>query len=497
MSRLFGLAALVFCVGACTLLLDTSRSQCRTDADCAAFAGTVCDTREQLCVARSLPPGPPTTPGSGGAMGAPDAGVSDAAAMPVSANCLAANKPLVTIEGEITTSATLSCDRDYLLVGTVFVTPGVVLTIQKGTIVRGDKASTGTLVVQPGGKLLAVGTADEPIVFTSAVPESARQPGDWGGVILLGRAPVNGAAGAPRPQIEGLLKGGEFGGADPSDGSGALKYVRIEYSGSKLGPNNEINGLTLGGVGSGTVLDFIQVRATTDDCFEFFGGTVSAKHLVCQNNGDDGFDWDNGYQGRLQFLFLQQDPEVADETNGFEGDNDPTGSLNEPRSNPTVFNATLCGKNLELDKQQYGMLLRRSTLGTFRNLIVSGFEAGLDLRDATTEVEITHSIFHGNLLENLAYAEVPGGSGVLADDDGGLDEQAYLLKDTRKNIMMDPALVDCFDGNAPRPYPGAALVQNAATPPEDGFFDPQAAFVGAFRDANDGWARGNWIRWGR
>jgi hypothetical protein len=108
-----------------------------------------------------------------------------------------------------------------------------------------------------------------PIVFTSKLEGDNRQAGDWGDVVLLGRAPVN----ELRPNIEGLLEGGQYGGTDPTDSSGALRYVRIEYSGTKIGPNNEINGLTLGGVGEGTVLDFIQVRITSDDCFEFFGET--------------------------------------------------------------------------------------------------------------------------------------------------------------------------------------------------------------------------------
>jgi hypothetical protein len=117
-------------------------------------------------------------------------------------------------------------------------------------------------------------------------------------------------------RIEGITSGGEYGGDQEDDSSGILSHVRIEYSGTEIAPNNEINGLTLGGVGRGKVIDHVQVRHTADDCFEFFGGTVDAKYLVCQHPGDDAFDWDYGYTGRLQFLLLQSEPRVSGGSNG-------------------------------------------------------------------------------------------------------------------------------------------------------------------------------------
>ena len=138
---------------------------------------------------------------------------------------------------------------------------------------------------------------------------SSKRAGDWGGVVILGNAPVNYPGG--KGNIEGILttaSGTQYGGADPEDNSGVLRYIRIEYAGVVLSPDNEVNGLTFGGVGRGTKVDHIQVRQALDDCFEFFGGTVDAHHLICQYNQDDGFDTDNGYSGRLQFLVLQQDP---------------------------------------------------------------------------------------------------------------------------------------------------------------------------------------------
>jgi len=486
----------------CTLILNPDASQCRSDADCAQFLGASCDKARNLCVPKrgdnpAMFPNIPSSVDSGAKLdssselpGRTEAGVEIAADGGVSVRCSKPNKPLVTIEGDITTSDVLSCDRQYLLIGTVFVKSGAALTIEAGTTIRGDKLTKGTLVVQPGARIHALGTRDMPIVFTSNLEGDNRQPGDWGGIILLGRAPVN----ELRPNIEGLLEGGQYGGTDPTDSSGTLRYVRIEYSGTKIGPNNEINGLTLGGVGEGTFIDFIQVRLTADDCFEFFGGTVNAKHLVCQKNGDDGFDWDLGYKGKLQFLVLQQDPEVNDETNGFEGDNDATGSLNLPTSEPKIYNATLCGKGRDVEKQQYGLLLRRSTRGTFRNLLVSGFEAGLDIRDANTMVDVASSNFFGNGLKNFAYEEDQSASDVQKDDDGGFDELAWLNQPARKISAKDPG-IDCFNQGSLQMSPKNALTEGAEAPPKDGFFDNTATFIGAFRDQTDTWASGAWVVW--
>ncbi|WP_433932965.1 hypothetical protein AB3662_02200 [Sorangium cellulosum] len=465
---------------ACSLIVERRGEQCNADADCARFDDAVCDVAERVCVPAS------SGPGGGGV---------------TPADCAATDKPIAEIAGDITEDFTLRCGLDYLLEGQVNVTAGATLTVEKGTTIRGDinPQAPAVLVVHPGSKLIAVGTKDEPIVFTSGKAPEDRRPGDWGGVILLGNARINHVDGEGNHvpgQIEGLTNGGQYGGIDDNDSSGTLKYVRIEYSGVKIAPNNEINGLTLGGVGRGTIIDFVQVRHVSDDCFEFFGGTVNAKHLACQYSGDDAFDWDYGYRGKLQFLVAQQDPGVAEETNGFEGDNDPLAltPAPEPRSEPTIYNATLCGKGVDLDKEQYGILLRRSTRATIVNTIVTGFESGLDVRDPETVPNVSSSIF-SNLVNDFAFAEVSDGTGPLADDDGGFDEIELLSDPDRKNQAVDPGIQGCFDPSAPVFGPVKSLTENAATPTGD-FFDPGAAFVGAFRDADDTWATsGKWAEW--
>ncbi|MBP9112613.1 MAG: hypothetical protein KBF88_07370 [Polyangiaceae bacterium] len=408
----------------------------------------------------------------------------------------------VDLSGEITADLTLRAKDNNLLKGITFVKSGVTLTIEKGTVIKGDNASKAVLVIQPGAKIIAEGTESEPIVFTSQAAEGSKKAGDWGGIILLGKAPINVPGGTA--SVEGITNGGSYGGTDAADSSGSMRFVRIEYSGVLLSPNNEVNGLTFAGVGSGTKIDHIQVRHTLDDCFEFFGGTVNAKYLACQYNQDDGLDFDFGYKGKIQFFVLQQDPNIADDTNGFESDNDAQGSANAPQTEPTVYNATLCGHGKEVGKQQYGWLLRRNTKGHYFNVLTLGFEAGVDVRDTVTGagatsggLEIKNSLVFGSvgadLLDGISYPE-SGAEAPNKDNDGNFDEAAWFKGAT--NGWSDPGVAGCFDANAPSfamtKSPGLA----AATPPGDGFFDATATYVGAFKDANDDWARkGTWAVW--
>ncbi len=378
---------------------------------------------------------------------------------PEGQGCDAVNKPEVELSGEIEGDARLTCDRRYRLSFQTFVRPGATLTIDAGTTIVGDAATRGTLVIQPGAKLVAQGTPERPIVFTSAAPEGQRKAGDWGGVLLLGRAPINlkDAQGWPvRGRVEGLADGGAYGGDDPDDSSGVLRYVRIEYSGVALGPNNEINGLTLAGVGRGTRVDHVQVRHSADDCFEFFGGTVDVHHLICQDPGDDGFDWDLGYTGRLQFLLLQGG---AGQGHGLEGDNDPSGSARAPVSAPQIYNATLCGGGAGR-----GLLLRHGSRATVGNAVFGGFATGVEIRDRGTDLRLLGALGSG------LGAEVSIGEGVASPG---------------------PSFVDGV-GSCDGPSTVAA---GAVTPPDDGFFDASASHFGALRDGADDWTRAGWTRW--
>jgi tRNA A-37 threonylcarbamoyl transferase component Bud32 len=380
-------------------------------------------------------------------------------------------RPIVELSGEIEDSATLRCNRRYLLRHNTFVNAGATLTIEPGTLVLGDSETRGTLVVLPGARIVAAGTATAPIVFTSSKPEGERRAGDWGGIIVLGRAAINvrdvdGASIAGR--IEGLEQVGDeaaYGGARDDDDSGVLSYVRIEYPGVEIAPNNEINGLTLAGVGRETRVDHVQVYRPLDDCFEFFGGNVDARYLVCDAPGDDAFDWDQGFRGRLQFLLMRGTPDASQSSNGFEGDGDPNGVGVTPRSAPTVWNVTLCGGGGVGEGDSHGVLARRATLGTLRNLLVSGFHVGIEARGDRTELDVASAGLFG-----LSRFDVAEGT-------------RYAAPDVGTPIACEAGVVQ----------PAQVLSEHAEGPPQDGFFDARARYLGAFRDVSDTWHAG-WTR---
>jgi hypothetical protein len=303
---------------------------------------------------------------------------------------------VVTLTGNIAANQTLTSDKKYLLKGFVYVKSGVTLTIQPGTVIMGDKASKGTLVVTRGGKINATGTAAQPIVFTSGIAAGARREGDWGGVILLGKAPANPANGEAK--IEGGLvpTSGDnekddiwYGGQDANDNSGTLKYVRIEFAGIAYSPDNEINGLTMGGVGAGTTISYVQIYRSGDDGFEWFGGTVNCDHLVATYSWDDDFDTDNGFSGHVQFGLAQRIKTIADQSgsNGFESDNDANGSTNTPQTKAMFSNMTIVGPIVTSGNSginanfQNAAQIRRNSSETIVNSIFMGFPVGLYMDD--------------------------------------------------------------------------------------------------------------------
>lgn len=316
--------------------------------------------------------------------------------------------PTVTVSANITTNTTWTSGNVYLLQGQIFVTAGATLTIQPGTVIRGDKSSTGAgLFITKGAKLMAAGTAAQPIVFTSDQAPGSRGLGDWGGVILMGKGANNQPGGIAN--IEGLAPTPEteFGGGttpDDADNSGVLQYVRIEWGGYVYAPNKEINGLTLGSVGSGTTIDHIQVSFANDDGFEWFGGTVECKYLVSYRNLDDDFDTDFGFRGHIQFGLSVRDPQIADNpsvstSEGFESDNDASGSTSTPQTAPIFSNMTLIGP------------YRGNTAST----IAAGYRRGARIR-RNSALKIYNSVFmdhpRGVHIDG-ALCEANAGSGAL------------------------------------------------------------------------------------
>ena len=305
-----------------------------------------------------------------------------------------------TLSGNINTTTTLTSDKVWTLKGYVYVTDGAKLIIQPGTTIISDVAEKGALCIERGAQIIAEGTATKPIVFTSGKAAGEKSPGDWGGIIILGRAKTNRSS---EPTIEGGI-GRAFGGTNDADNSGVLKYVRIEYAGIAAMPNSEINALTLGGVGSGTIIENVQTVYANDDAFEFFGGTVNAKNLYAYATADDDFDFDFGYTGTITNGVAKRDPQFVDSGdagNGVECDNDGTGSSAQPTTHPKLLNMILVGPNVSsaLANHNLGLRFRRATQFTMKNSVVVGWmKGGLSLESNETAqfVKDGISVFEGN-----------------------------------------------------------------------------------------------------
>jgi hypothetical protein len=284
---------------------------------------------------------------------------------------------ITTLSGNINTTTTLTSDKVWTLKGYVYVTDGAKLIIQPGTTIVSDIAEKGALCIERGAQIIAEGTATKPIIFTSGKNAGERSPGDWGGIVILGRAKTNRSS---EPTIEGGI-GRAFGGTNDADNSGILKYVRIEYAGIAALPNSEINALTLGAVGSGTVIEHVQTVYANDDAFEFFGGTVSPKNLYAFATADDDYDFDFGYTGTVTNGVSKRDPQFVDNGdagNGVECDNDGTGSSAQPFTHPKLIGMILVGPfdATSLANHNLGLRWRRATQFTMTNSKILGYMKG-------------------------------------------------------------------------------------------------------------------------
>ncbi len=415
----------------------------------------------------------------------------------------------IEVSGNITTNTTWTSNNAYLVKGFVYVKTGATLTIQPGTVVYGDKDSKGALIIEQGAKIMAEGTAAQPIVFTSALPAGQRSFGDWGGIIICGKAPVN------LPGGSGIIEGGVgaiFGGADPNDNSGVLRYVRIEYPGIAFQPNNEINGLTLGGVGSGTTIEYVQVSYSGDDGFEFFGGTVNAKYLISYRTLDDDFDTDNGYSGKIQFALALRDPEAADQSGsvGFESDNDATGTPATPKTGATFSNFTVVGPKANKSdvvnaNYRRGAHLRRNTEMSLYNSIIMGWPSGI-LIDANSTADNANT---GKL--EVRNTIVAGSDTVITNATNGFNALAWFgtaaFGNARLANAADVQLVEAFNLYNPNfsPRTGSPALSGAdftSARLANAFFTP-TSYRGAFGTQrwDLGWTNynpqqtssGNWI----
>ena len=355
-------------------------------------------------------------------------------------------KPVIELSG-ILEHTTLKSTNVYTLTGgRVIVPSGTVLTIEPGTLIKGSSAPRSWLEVESGAKIIAEGTRDAPIVFTSDKPEGSQSAGDWGGIVMNG---------------DGVGHYKQQG--NTNDSSGVLRYVRIEYAGSVFG-DGHLNGISLKHVGTGTIVEYLQVFEVLDDAIELYGGSVNLKHIVVSGFRDDGIDWTQGYSGTIQYLICHKADGYCDR--GIEGDNNPDAPNHQPRSKPEIYNATIVG----MDNQ--GILLRNGSGGTITNCITMNCgRAGLMVDStsvnnpsAVNGMRFTHNIFSNNRPD--------------------LDDEAKKIAQSQTTLITQPQLQDTPNWDwRPRPTSPALEPANANL--------SVSSFIGAI--GTDDWTAG-WIR---
>lgn len=404
-----------------------------------------------------------------------------------------------TVSGQISQNTLWEAKDTIILDGFVYVKSGATLTIEPGTLIKGLSDSKACLIVERGAKIIANGTAQKPIVFTSDRPAGERKPGDWAGIIICGKAPINQVGG--EAELEGGT-GALYGGTDPNDNSGVLRYVRIEFAGYEVSNGNEINGLTMGGVGSGTTIEYVQVSFGRDDSFEWFGGSVNAKYLVSYRGGDDDFDTDNGFSGKIQFGFILRGPEEADKSdasNGFESDNDASGSSNSPLTSAKFSNITILGPYATKTQanvnpnHKYGLRLRRNTRLSLYNSIIAGFNTGIFLEGPSMNL---YNAANGPEIKNCLMAGMIKNYNAKTDGTSLTQEQYETMFAAGNNTLYtenaDLKLTNAWNwGNVnPMPQAGSPALSGASFTGLTGF--ETVTFRGGFGTQN--WTEG-WCNW--
>ena len=402
----------------------------------------------------------------------------------------------------------------YLLKGWVYVDAGAILRIPAGTIIKGDKQTMASLIVEPGGYVEMKGTKNAPIVMTSAQPAGQRRPGDWGGLIICGKARNN--------QGTQQIEGGPttiHGGSNDTDNSGIYQYVRVEFAGYPFDTDKEINGITFGSVGSGTTVDHLQVSYSNDDSFEWFGGSVNCKNLVAFNGWDDEFDTDNGFSGAVEYALSIRDPRIADtsQSNGFESDNNASGAETTPFTSATFKHVTFIGPRTarnsdfentssyitagsvypdngsKLGRFQAAMLLRRSTQLNATGILAVGYPVGLIL-DGEKGNTVQYASQGKLSLKNIIFAgmDVIGTDKNKEYNDYLFDYTMGTADETRPSFSHTFFLSEAT--NSIRTEAELALTDPAGTGqnycPSTALSDGQGGYIGAFRDASDNWLEG-------
>lgn len=442
----------------------------------------------------------------------------------------------ITLQGRINADTILRKQNTYILKGLVYMVGNHTMTIEAGTTIKGSFSGSdvAALIITRGSKINAIGTASEPIIFTSAAPNP--QSGDWGGIVICGKAPINtsfnGTAGLF--QVEGGIDNANGDGlagsgdaavptAVANDNSGTLSYVRIEFAGYAFQPDKEVNSLTMAAVGSGTTIDHIEVTYAKDDAYEWFGGTVNCKYLIAYKTQDDDFDTDNGYSGKVQFGLVIRDSLIADISNSeaFESDNNASGTTAGPKTTAVFSNITAIGPRATLSNVgsslfRGGAHIRRNTGISIFNTIFMGWPRGVEV-DATTGTSTALNIEDSTLrLRNITIAgcatntRFSGTAGATITNDAAFTAwftNAFYNNDILTNAS-DAKLIQPYNYITPDPTPFAGsngnqkiLTGGGFTDPKftgDTFFDKTVTFRGGIAPAGElaswwkGWTKFNY-----
>ncbi|WP_100643819.1 hypothetical protein [Alteromonas facilis] len=403
----------------------------------------------------------------------------------------------LTDEDATNGKVTLTNDTVWALEGPVFVggdnADSTVLEIEEGTVVFG-RTGNDYLVVSRGSQIEAMGTASAPVIMTSFADVLGDEvgAGQWGGLVILGNAPSNKCptTGECSLQVEGVQEGAVFGGTDDADNSGILNYFVVKYAGFEIAPDNELNGITFGGVGSGTTVDYLQVHANADDGVEFFGGSVSLKHVVLTGIQDDSIDWDNGFQGKMQYVYVEQDRASGDANRGIEADNDGSTPDIEPQSNPMISNLTIIGNNFDGEDDSEGVYLREGTGAQIYNMVVTGPAGMGECFEVENSTESQANLGDGTITISNSVIACNNGENFKADTaNGAVDLEDWFLNVQANNFVSESVGLN-NDGS---PTSESVLLGAGADASQvDGFFDATdfIGAVGAGDDWRQGWAFG-------
>jgi hypothetical protein len=321
------------------------------------------------------------------------------------------NTPTIPVEefadltGTISANRTLNAETVYTVKGPVYVENGVTLTIPAGTRIEGyaeaDATAVAFLAVKAGGKIIAQGTAEDPIVMTSSKATPA--PGDWGGLVICGNGITNLGT-----NVQAEVTGLTYGGTNAADNSGVYSYIRLEYAGALINPDAEFNGFTFYGVGSGTTMNNLVAFQGSDDGFEWFGGSVGGTNLVSIGNQDDAFDWTEGWNGTVSNLYSSQATSLAfsADSRGIEADNNANNATLSPISNPTLSNITLIGRNNGAVTSEAGIMLRRGTFAKISNVYIADFKGTTGSQGINFNGAESQAYFTANPLQNVNIVNV-------------------------------------------------------------------------------------------